>query len=117
MTLNELKKLVAEEYANYKAKINEQGIPNIDVAPGDVDAGGDKDAEKTLKDIFDMLKDYFEGGDDAADDAADDTADDAADDIADLDEETIKKDPKKPKDLKESKQFVARFQKLANIKG
>ena len=77
---------------------NEQAVA---VSDTDVDAtGDDEDAEKTLRDIFDMLKDYFEG-DDAADDTADDAADDAADDT----------DDEAPKD----DALQERFQKLANI--
>ena len=92
MTLNELKKLVAEEYTAYKRKLNEQGMPPMDMGapdmPGvsvsdmDVDATGGGDAEGTLQKIFDILSDYFEGG---ADDEA--GADDAGADDADADDE------------------------------
>ena len=60
MNLKELKKMIAEEYSAY----TEQAEPAVDVAPGDVDAGGDEDSEATLRQIYDMLKDYFEGEDD-----------------------------------------------------
>ena len=113
MTLNELKKLVAEEYANYKAKINEQGIPKIDVAPGDVDAGGDKDAEKTLKDIFDMLKDYFEGGEADTTTADSMPTDDAADDAEA--EEADGAEEEADEKLDETFALQERFKKLANI--
>ena len=93
MTLKELKQMIAEEYAAYKNSIKEQGpIPSLPKGPGvavsdkDIDASGDKDAEKTLKNIFDMLQDFFnedDKEDDAADDAAGDAADDAADDAGD----------------------------------
>ena len=85
--------MIAEEYSNYLA---EQEEPAIVTTDKDVDAtGGDEDAEETLRDIFDMLKDYFEGGDDA-DDAGD--ADDAegADDAG-------------------AEALQERFKKLANI--
>ena len=102
MTLNELKKLVAEEYTAYKRKLNEQGMPPMDMGapdmPGvsvsdmDVDATGGGDAEGTLQKIFDILSDYFEGGADdeaGADDAGADDADvdDAGADDADADDE------------------------------
>ena len=57
MNLKELKKMIKEEYSAY----TEQAEPAVDVAPGDVDAGGDDDSEATLRQIYDMLKDYFEG--------------------------------------------------------
>ena len=72
MNLEELKSMIAEEYYNYLA---EQDEPTVAVSDADVDADGGEDAEETLKDIFDMLKDYFEGDDDDKDD---DTPEDAA---------------------------------------
>jgi hypothetical protein len=106
MNLKELKAMIAEEYSNYLA---EQEEPAIVTTDKDVDAtGGDEDAEETLRDIFDMLKDYFEGGDAGAD-AGDADADDDAGDDADLEEG--KKDDEK--EVKEELQ--ERFKKLANI--
>ena len=67
MNLKELKAMIAEEYSNYLA---EQDEPTVAVSDADVDADGGEDAEETLKDIFDMLKDYFEGDDDDKDDDA-----------------------------------------------
>ena len=83
MNLKELKAMIAEEYSNYLA---EQDEPAVAVSDADVDADGDENAEETLRDIFNMLKDYFEGDDaDDADDAGDD-ADDDADDKETVDE-------------------------------
>ena len=88
MTLQELQKMIKEEFTHF---INEQpggpggpgmpggapggpgmpppppGGPAIDVAPGDIDAmeppsGGPEGAEAQLQKIFTMLKAYFEGG-------------------------------------------------------
>ena len=61
MNLKQLKGMIAEEYRYWLA---EQPIdePGIEAGPGDVDAMGGGDSEATLKQIFDMLKDYFEGG-------------------------------------------------------
>ena len=67
MNLEELKSMIAEEYYNYLA---EQDEPTVAVSDADVDADGGEAAEETLKDIFDMLKDYFEGDDDDKDDDA-----------------------------------------------
>jgi hypothetical protein len=103
MTLKELKKMVAEEYAAYKKTLKEQGDmpgmppmppggPGVTVSDDDVDAMGGGDAESTLKDIFDMLKDYFEGGgsdegDDMEPAAGDEDDADADDADADADDE------------------------------
>ena len=88
MNLKELKSMIAEEYNNY---LTEQDEPAVSVSDADVDADGGEDSEETLRQIYDMLKDYFEGGADA-DDA--DDADDDKDDAENLQE---------------------RFKKLANI--
>ena len=105
MNLKELKTMIAEEYSNY---LKEQGAPGAPGAPAvavsdkDVDAGGDENPEETLRDIYDMLKDYFEGDTAGSmDDAGD--ADDADDADAD--------DSEAPDD----KALQERFQKLANI--
>jgi len=119
MTLKELKKIIAEEYRYWVAEQDDMpdmpgngapDLPTIDMDPDkdiDPDGPGAEDAEATLKDIFDMLKGFFEGDDaptpprpkapakdkdDKADDKADDKKDDKADD---------KKDDKE--DVKESK--------------
>tara|TARA_R110002012_G_scaffold207123_2_gene377217 strand:- start:865 stop:1188 length:324 start_codon:yes stop_codon:yes gene_type:complete len=104
MNLRELKKMIKEEYSAY----TEQAEPAVDVDAGDVDAGGDEDSEATLRQIYDMLKDYFEGGNDAADDAADDSADDAADVPGDVDGDG-------DVDQDDAAALQERFKKLANI--
>ena len=144
MRLSELKKMVKEEYTRY---LKEQagppvpppmagpgGAPNVTVEPGDIDVLGGEDAEATLRDIYEMLKDFFEGGgagapagptpggaadadfdgddDDDADDA-DDADDDADDDKVDEDKEDDEDDKDDKKENK--KELKERFQKLANI--
>ena len=108
MNLKELKAMIKEEW---EAHQNEQALPGVAVSDADVDAtgGDDENAEETLRDIFNMLKDYFEGGDDAPADNADDAndADDDADDADDADE--VEEGKKDKEDLQE------RFKKLANI--
>jgi len=66
MNLKELKGMIAEEYSRY---LKEQEDVAVDVQPDDVDAMGPEmgdemgeDAEATLRTIYDMLSDYFEGG-------------------------------------------------------
>ena len=109
MNLEELKAMIAEEYSNY---LEEQATPAVAVSDADVDAtgGDDENAEETLRDIFNMLKDYFEGGEDTPSDdmpADDDKGDEIEEGMHDEDD---KKEGKKDKeDLQE------RFKKLANI--
>tara|TARA_R110002020_G_scaffold6422_24_gene27420 strand:- start:1732 stop:2202 length:471 start_codon:yes stop_codon:yes gene_type:complete len=75
MKLKELKKLVKEEYNRY---LKEQDMPEMPPMPGngiedptiavsdnDIDLEGGESPEDTLKAIFDMLKDFFEGEGDA----------------------------------------------------
>jgi len=97
MTLQELQKMIKEEFTHF---INEQPggpgmavppapgmappAPGIDVAPGDVDAmeppaGGPEGAEAQLQQIFSLLKAYFEGGEEGMEPEMDDAADDMAD--------------------------------------
>ena len=100
MNLKELKKMIKEEYSAY----TEQAEPAVAVDAGDVDAGGEEDSEETLKQIYDMLKDYFEGDDDAND------ADDAGmegdvDGDGDVDAD----------DKGDAEALQERFKKLANI--
>ena len=145
MTLKELKKMVSEEYTKY---LKEQAdldmmsdpmgggamppkpggggykkAPGIDVGPDDIDISGEKEnPEETLRAIFDMLKDFFEGDDkpkapsapkadkggDKKDDKGGDKGGDKKDD-GNKDKEEDKEDDKEKEALQE------RFQKLANI--
>ena len=101
MNLRQLKRMIKEEYSNY---LYEQEEIGVDVQPDDVDAMGDmgdmeggEDAEGTLRDIYDMLSAYFEGGDEEAPEdleepAQDVEADDDAEEEADLEEWTGKND-------------------------
>ena len=122
MNLKELKAMIKEEWETHQ---NEQALPGVAVSDADVDAtGGDEDAEETLRDIFNMLKDYFEGGDDApADDApADDADDDDKDDevkegMHDEDDknEGMHDEDDKNEGKKDKEDLKERFKKLANI--
>jgi len=97
MNLQELKAMVKEEYNRFmyeqddedkkddapkgddkpkddKKDDGDKGAPKKAKAPkvkagkDDIGMGGDEDPEKTLRDIFDMLKDFFEGDDKPKDD-------------------------------------------------
>ena len=88
MKLKELKQIISEEYVKY---MKEQagmmpdpntgamdpmggppmGEPSIDVGPDDIDVTDKKESpEETLRAIYDMLKDFFEGDKDKGDDKA-----------------------------------------------
>jgi len=147
MNLTELKKMVKEEYN----KFLEQDMPDmpdmpqpsagmedptIAVSDNDIDLDGGENPEDTLRAIFDMLKDFFEGDDKPAPKAPkannkkdDDKGGDKKDDDKKDDD---KKDDDKKDDVKESynrkfrrkispnksndmKILQERFKKLANI--
>ena len=122
MNLQELKAMIKEEYANYNeaysVKVKEQAAPPappaVDVAPEDIDAtGGDENPEETLRDIYDMLKDYFEGGDAGAADAPIEMGDDVDGD-GDVDADDKKADDEEDED-DDGESLQERFKKLANI--
>jgi hypothetical protein len=100
MNLQELKEMIKEEFDAY----TEQAEPTVDVSDADIDADGDEDSEETLRQIYDMLKDYFEGGNDAGDGADADDADD--------NDEAEEKDAEP---AEEKEELQERFKKLANI--
>ena len=125
MNLKELKKMIAEEYNAFQ---EQNALPTVNVSDKDIDAT-DENAEETLRDIYNMLKDFFEGGkadDKDTDDAddADDKEDDAMDEqnhshgMYDEDEKNMKKEGKHKDDddkKEESKHLQERFKRLANI--
>ena len=135
MNLKQLKKMIAEEYSAYTEQVGEPvgapGMPGIEVGPNDIDAMGDgKDSEDTLRQIYDMLKAYFEGGAagaPAAMPAGGDNMDmdmdmdmDAAEDMEDEEEEEeeeeeVSEEKEKKDSKKEAKELKERFKKLANI--
>ena len=110
MNLKELRRMIAEEYSNYLA---EQDEPTVAVSDADVDADGE-DAEETLRDIFNMLKDYFEGDDDK--DAGND-ADEIEEGMHDEDDknEGMHDEDDKNEGKKDKEDLQERFKKLANI--
>ena len=139
MNLKQLKRMISEEYRYWLAEQpidgtegpGMPGMPGIEVGPGDIDAmGGGGDSEATLRQIYDMLKDYFEGGGaegaaapgaPAGDDMDMDMDMDAGDDMDDAEEEEDvsedKEDDKEDKKegKKDKEELKERFQKLANI--
>ena len=57
MKLDELKKMIAEEFESY---MKEDDV-DVSVGADDVDAEVDKNPEDALEQIYKMLQDYFEG--------------------------------------------------------
>ena len=112
MNLKQLKKMISEEYRYWLAE-QPAAEPGIEVGPNDVDAMGGGDSEATLKQIFDMLKDYFEGGEMPAapvggEDMGDmDALEAGGDDDVDFSAEG--------EDEEEAEALQERFKKLANI--
>ena len=100
MNLQELKTMIAEEFASF----NEQEVA---VSDADVDVTGEDggDAEAQLKEIYEMLKSYFEGSDEEGGVEAPDDMD--VDMDADID--TMEDEEDGAEALQE------RFKKLANI--
>ena len=136
MNLKQLKKMIAEEYSAYTEQVGEPvgapGMPGIEVGPNDIDAMGDgKDSEDTLRQIYDMLKAYFEGGAAGAPggapgapagadmdmDMGTDTDDDMGDEEEEEEEEEeeVSEEKEKKDSKKEAKELKERFKKLANI--
>jgi hypothetical protein len=117
MNLKELKSMIAEEYRYWMAEQPvDMGAPGVEVGPDDIDVGGGgDDSEATLRQIYDMLKAYFEGGagapaeapagDVGGENMADMTDMDAGDDLDDDDGD----------DDEEAEALQERFKKLANI--
>jgi len=130
MNLKQLKVMIAEEYKYWLAEqpVDAPDMPGVEVGPNDVNAmGGGDDSEATLRQIYDMLKSYFEGGAAGAPGAPAgmdmdmdmDAEDMDAEDMDDEDEEDVSEEKDDKKDKKESKKdkedLKERFKKLANI--
>jgi hypothetical protein len=126
--LQKLKRLVQEEYSKYLREQGEfpplPGGPGLDdpmiaVSDNDIDlTGGDAKESPldTLKQIFDMLKDFFEGDDKPA--APKGPEGDKEDKPKGNDKPKGEKggdDKKDDKPKKDKEELKERFQKLANI--
>ena len=144
MTLKELQQMIKEELTSYMGEADDELDVDVDTEAGDVDATvAEKDPEETLRNIFDSLKDYFEGEEEAGEEVEDvegeeveDVEGAEGDEEADLEEAagtgfgdagskktsganagyTPAKSTKGDGKLHESKNpLQERFQKLANI--
>jgi len=113
MTLKELQGMIKEELESY---MNEEEV-DVDVDAGDVDADGAEsgdDSEDVLRQIYDMLKDKFEGEGEAEE------AEEEAEEADDMDEMDAMEEAKDEDQVEESTtdvhtQLQERFKKLANI--
>ena len=150
MKLEELKKMIKEEFDKFAptTPITNEAENDVDVSVDDTDidadtAGDEAGEDDVLRQIFDLLKTHFEGGDDEmGDEMGDDVdetymedGDEKVDEEADLEEAastgfgdagnkstsgkdsgyTPAKTTRGDGKLHESKSLQERFQKLANI--
>ena len=120
MTLKELQGMIKEELESYMSE--EEVDVDVDTDGGDIDADGAEEGntdEDVLRQIYDMLKDKFEGGEEAEDMDDMDDMDDAKD-ADDMDEMDAMEEAKDEDQVEESTtdvhtQLQERFKKLANI--
>ena len=87
MKLEELKKMIKEEFDSFV----EAEETDVDVDVDSDEVAAEKNPEETLRSMFDMLKDYFEGeeemgGEEMGDEEATDVEEDMMDEEADLEE-------------------------------
>jgi len=116
MTLKELQGMIKEELESY---MSEEEV-DVDVDAGDVDADGAEsgdDSEDVLRQIYDMLKDKFEGEGEAEEA---EEAEEEAEEADDMDEIDTMEEAKDEDQVEESTtdvhtQLQERFKKLANI--
>jgi len=118
MTLKELQGMIKEELESYMGE-TEVDV-DVDTDGGDIDADGAEEGntdEDVLRQIYDMLKDKFEGGEEAEDDMGDMDAEDAEEDTdAELEEAKAKDEDQVEESTTDvHTQLQERFKKLANI--
>ncbi len=118
MTLKELQGMIKEELESYMSE--EEVDVDVDTDGGDIDADGAEEGntdEDVLRQIYDMLKDKFEGGEEAEDmdDMDDMDAEDAEEDTDTELEEAKDEDQVEESTTDVHTQLQERFKKLANI--
>ena len=116
MTLKELQGMIKEEFDAYMGEAEDE----VDVSVSDNDTDGAEEGntdEDVLRQIYDMLKDKFEGGEEA-EDMDDMDAEDAEEDVEAELEEAKAKDEDQVEESSTTDvhtQLQERFKKLANI--
>lgn len=122
MKLDELKKMIAEEFESYMREEEDQ----VDVTVGDADVDlddatgmeGEAGPEEALEQIYNMLKAYFEadGEDNDMDGVEDEAGEEPIEDIDEAKEEVEEaKEELEETEAPEVNHLQERFKKLANI--
>ena len=113
MKLDELKKMIQEEFESY---MKEEDV-DVSVGADDVDAEMDKNPEDALEQIYKMLQDYFEGdgedndGDGVEDEPGEEPMEEAKKDDDDKMEEGVEEE------LEENSTTAAQYQKTGMAAG
>ena len=108
MKLDELKKMIAEEFESY---MKEDDV-DVSVGADDVDAEMDKNPEDALEQIYKMLQDYFEG------DGEDNDGDGVEDEPGEEPMEEAKEELEEGEDeLEENSTTAAQYQKTGFAAG
>ena len=107
MKLDELKKMIAEEFESY---MKEDDV-DVSVGAGDVDAEMDKNPEDALEQIYKMLQDYFEG------DGEDNDMDGKEDEPGEEPMEEVGEVAEGEEELEENSTTAAQYQKTGMAAG
>ena len=107
MKLDELKKMIAEEFESY---MKEDDV-DVSVGADDVDAEMDKNPEDALEQIYKMLQDYFEG------DGEDNDMDGVEDEPGEEPMEEMSYEEDKEEELEENSTTAAQYQKTGMAAG
>ena len=107
MKLDELKKMIAEEFESY---MKEDDV-DVTVGDDDVDAEMDKNPEDALEQIYKMLQDYFEG------DGEDNDMDGVEDEPGEEPMEEVGEVAEGEEELEENSTTAAQYQKTGMAAG
>ena len=107
MKLDELKKMIAEEFESY---MKEDDV-DVSVGADDVDAEMDKNPEDALEQIYKMLQDYFEG------DGEDNDMDGVEDEPGEEPMEEVGEVAEGEEELEENSTTAAQYQKTGMAAG
>ena len=109
MKLDELKKMIQEEFESYMKEAD----VDVTVGDDDVDATPDKDPQEALENIYKMLQDFFEDdGEDNDDDGVTDEPDEEP-----MEEAKEEVEEGEDKDLEENSTTAAQYQKTGFAAG
>ena len=109
MKLDELKKMIAEEFESY---MKEDDV-DVSVGADDVDAEMDKNPEDALEQIYKMLQDYFEG--DGEDNDMDGVKDEPGEEPMEEAKEEVEEG--KEEELEENSTTASQYQKTGMAAG